>query len=177
VALASARRASAAAGGRGDGADIGSEAVVGMALYWAGESAEAHRLLARAVSRLEDRHLAALDAEEALFTADWRAWTGVEAERGRSLAERILDEARAAGALGLLPYTLHVCFHLLVRDGDWTRAYAGAGEGARIAAEVGNVLQHHQLLGYMALIEAAQGREGDCRSPGGQRRCWARVAG
>ncbi len=133
-----------------------SAATAGVALYWIGEAREAHQLLSHEVSTVEDRHLAALDPEALLFVLNWRAWTGIAPARSRELVERIVDEARAAGALGLLPWALHVAIHFLLRDGEWARAYAAAAEGARIGAEAHDVLHRHHLLGYMALIEGAQ---------------------
>ena len=81
-----------------------------------------------------------------MFTADWRCVDGDRRGTRPRARRSFLDEARAAGALGLLPYALYVSVQLLLRDGEWARAYAEAAEGARIAADVANVLRRHQLL-------------------------------
>ena len=169
-ALAAAERARAAAGSLDrtggivdDLARLAAEATVGVALYWAGEAAEAHRMLSLTISRLEDRHLAVVEPAEVLTTADWRAWTGTGVQQGRLRVEELLHEVRDTSALGLIPYTLHVAFHFHVRDGQWARACAAADEGARVAAETGGIHERHQLLALLALIEAAQGREEQCR--------------
>jgi len=75
-----------------------------------------------------------------------------------------MHEARATGAIGVLPYGLHVSIHLSTLDGRRTQAYADGSEGVRIAAEVDNQGHRHRPLGHLALIEAAQGREDECRA-------------
>ena len=145
-------------------ASIGADAALSTALYWAGEGAQAHLLLLGAIAAVDARDLAALDPEAVLFAANWSVYTGTEVRRARMLVDRVLDEARASGALWVLSGALNVSAQLLLREGEWAQAYAAAGEGARIAAEVDNALQRRWLLGLLALVEAAQGREAECRA-------------
>ncbi len=115
------------------------------------------------LSRMEDREPATLGLEERLFIAQFYVMTGFAVDRARALINRVLEEARADGAIGVLPYGFRHAFYVRLRDGDWASAYADAAEGTRLAADVGNVLWQAFALGQMALVEAAQGRERECR--------------
>jgi DNA-binding CsgD family transcriptional regulator len=163
AALAKARRAHELAGGRGGPGELLGELALGSAWYWLGDTASAHRLMADCICKIEDRHLAELAPERLLYVSQWLVATGIAVDRASALINGVIEEARAAGAIGLLPYGLYAAFYPRLRDGDWASAYAGAAEGARLAADTGNVLWHAFTLGLMAVFEAAQGRERECR--------------
>ena len=171
-AVEAAQRAEALAGAGEDVLAAAARALVGVACYWTGEPGEAHARLSRAIvasdhAQLTDLgagSLADVSAESLIYLTAWRVWTGVGVERGRATLEDLLDTTRGAGALGLLAFVLGVYARLLVRDGQWETAYAATAEAAVIAAEVGAAPQHLELLGALALIEAAQGRERACRA-------------
>jgi DNA-binding CsgD family transcriptional regulator len=86
-----------------------------------------------------------------------------EFERAREVLARTIDSARAGSALGALPYALSVLSDLDFRTGNWAAAYACASEAVRIAEETHQVTTLAFSLSCLARVEAAQGREDDCR--------------
>src|SRR5207244_10966918 len=50
------------------------------------------------------------------------------------------------------------------RTGNWAAAYAGATEAVRLADETNQITTLAFSLGCLARLEAAQGRESDCRA-------------
>src|SRR5205823_12398641 len=85
-------------------------------------------------------------------------------DRSRDVLTRTVDSARAGGALGALPYALAVLSDLDFRTGNWGAAYAGATEAVRLADETNQITTLAFSLGCLARLEAAQGRESDCRA-------------
>ena len=86
-----------------------------------------------------------------------------EHRRAESILERVIDEARRAGALGLLPWALYVSAYLDIRRGRWTSAYASASEAVDVAGETGGGLWRCLALSSLVMLEGGQGREEDCR--------------
>src|ERR687888_1410382 len=89
-------------------------------------------------------------------------------DRAREVLTRTIDGARAGGALGALPYALSVLADLDFRTGHWASAYASATEAVRLADETHQVATLAFSLGFIARLEAAQGKEDDCRSHSAQ---------
>jgi DNA-binding CsgD family transcriptional regulator len=85
-------------------------------------------------------------------------------DRAREVLVRTIDSARAGSALGALPYALSVLADLDFRTGNWAAAYAGATEAVRLADETNQITTLAFSLGGLARLEAAQGRESDCRA-------------
>jgi DNA-binding CsgD family transcriptional regulator len=85
-------------------------------------------------------------------------------DRAREVLDRTIDSARAGSALGALPYALSVLADLDFRTGNWAAAYAAATEAVRLADETNQITTLAFSLGCLARIEAAQGREADCRA-------------
>lgn len=80
----------------------------------------------------------------------------------RSLLERAIRGARRIGASErLVPY-LTVLADTQLRTGYWDDAYALAGEGAALAAEIGQPVLQAYAIATLARIEAARGRAGKC---------------
>jgi DNA-binding CsgD family transcriptional regulator len=71
---------------------------------------------------------------------------------------------RTAGGFGSLVYPLAVRSHLHFRRGRWSAAYADAGESVRLADDLGVLSLLAHALGALAEVEAATGREADCRA-------------
>ncbi len=71
---------------------------------------------------------------------------------------------RTASGFGSLPYPLAVQSHLHYRRGQWSAAYADAGEAVRLAQDLGVLSLLAHALGALAEVEAATGREADCRA-------------
>jgi DNA-binding CsgD family transcriptional regulator len=86
-----------------------------------------------------------------------------EYDLARQLITKTIDAARQQSALGVLPYPLAGLSELDFRTGHWAAAYAGATEGVRFAGETGQETTHAFSLVCLARVEAAQGREEDCR--------------
>lgn len=92
-------------------------------------------------------------------------WTWVEEyELAHAQTLRAVDEARASEALSLLPFLLVLRADLNFRTGDWLASEDAARESAELAQEL---LQPSQLVYALlneARVEAAQGREDECRA-------------
>jgi DNA-binding CsgD family transcriptional regulator len=84
-------------------------------------------------------------------------------DRAQRLVDRVIDDARAAGALAQLAYPLAVRAQLGFRRGAWTAGYADAEEAARVSRETGQESALSYALQMQAEIEAALGRFDDAR--------------
>ena len=145
------------------------KAVLGIALTLEGEAEQAIALF--------DDYLAVVESIESapasgLFQplrpdAQLLMWFE-QYDRAREVLTRTIDGARAGGALGALPYALSVSADLDFRTGNWAAAYASATEAVRVAHETHQVATLAFSLGCIARLEAAQGREEDCRSHSAQ---------
>jgi ATP/maltotriose-dependent transcriptional regulator MalT len=163
--LETAERANALGTRVGGIAETLAKAVLGIALVLSGEAR-------RAVPLFTD-YLGLLDSVEAApslglyqpLRPDGQLLMWFEQyDRARELLARTVDSARAGSALGALPYALSVLADLDFRTGNWAAAYAGATEAVRIAEETNQTTTLAFSLGCLARLEAAQGRESDCRA-------------
>jgi DNA-binding CsgD family transcriptional regulator len=84
--------------------------------------------------------------------------------RAESILEPLIDEARGAGALGVLPWALYVFAYLDIRRGRWSSAYASASEAVEIAVETGGAMWRCLALSSLVMLEGSQGREQECRN-------------
>jgi short-subunit dehydrogenase/DNA-binding CsgD family transcriptional regulator len=84
-------------------------------------------------------------------------------DRAQRVIDRVIDEARAAGALAQLAYPLAVRAQLGFRRGAWTAGYADAEEAARVSRETGQESALSYALQMQAEIEAALGRFEEAR--------------
>jgi DNA-binding CsgD family transcriptional regulator len=85
-------------------------------------------------------------------------------DRARRLLEGAIAQCRAWSAPGLLPYGLLCLSELEFRDGRWAQATAAGAEAARLADETGQINDIGYALTVLARVEAARGREDDCRA-------------
>ena len=135
---------------------------LGKVLILAGEAPRGHPLLMRCVSLLEDDNPLERGVELA------QCAPALMAVEEYSVADRVLrhviDAAREANALGLLPYCLGALAELETRLGRWTSAYADAFESVHLAREAGQEAQLLYNLGRLALVEAGWGRAEACRA-------------
>jgi DNA-binding CsgD family transcriptional regulator/tetratricopeptide (TPR) repeat protein len=76
------------------------------------------------------------------------------------LLNRIISEARSAGALGVLPQALSIGSELAFRVGRWPQARAYAEESVELAGETRQANVYG--LYFVARIDALQGRVKDC---------------
>lgn len=162
-ALATAQRADQLRLADGGLAELITTLALGVALDSMGQTSRSVPTLLRAAAIAEQPREEPLPPEYVLFAGLVLVWTG-EFARARRLVRHVLDEARTASALGILPLGLYVLATLETRTGQWAAAYASATEAARIAADTGDQLWRCYALGALALIEAARGQEADCRA-------------
>ena len=142
-------------------------AVLGHALVLAGEdrSAEAH--LRAAEPFLEGIlvlspavHVLQLSVTGLIMLEDYR--------RARALLQRAIDQARTETALNVLPFLLWARSSLAYVTGDWAAAYADCWESVRLGEEARQPSPNALALAQLARLDAAQGRERDCRAHAAQ---------
>ncbi|WP_165865677.1 ATP-binding protein [Vallicoccus soli] len=157
-ATAAARRAHDLAVGVG-----GTPLLVATVVLAVAEATSGHRHRARALLLEADEALRAarplVRAQEVVLAAMAWGWLE-EPERARALVDRLLREARAAGALGVLPYALALVGDLDFRTGRWDSAYACAEESVRLADETRQANSYG--LFFLARMEAVLGLERAC---------------
>src|SRR4029077_8218425 len=108
---------------RGDTAELVSELVLGTALYIAGGVEEGFRRVSLAADIAEGRRGGRPDAAYVVFAA-FGLVLASEYRRARTLVGGQVDEAREAGALGVLPFALYASSLLDFRTGRFATAYA-----------------------------------------------------
>ena len=131
---------------------------LGMALIYNGRSAADH--LRDATALLEanptpDPRLLALAAQGALWLR--------EAERGRALVTRAIESARAAAAVGALPFSLWIAGRDAATSDRLAVAIALYEEAIRLARETGQATALCAGLSGLACVEARLGRADACR--------------
>lgn len=165
--LETAERACEVSAGVGGVAETLAKAVLGIALVLSGETRRAVPLFSEYLTLLES-----IESSPGLyqpFRPDGHVLLWFEQyDRARVVLTRTIDGARAASALGALPYALSVLSDLDFRTGNWAAAYASATEAVRIADETHQATTLGFSLGLLSRIEAAQGREADCRAHAAQ---------
>jgi DNA-binding CsgD family transcriptional regulator len=87
-----------------------------------------------------------------------------EAEAGRALINRALEHAREAAAVGVLPTLLQHLAHDQATSDQWPAAAASFDEVIRLGRETGQRSELAAGLAGVALLEARQGHERDCRA-------------
>jgi DNA-binding CsgD family transcriptional regulator len=135
---------------------------LGWVLCYVGRSHEGSPLLERAVASPEDLDVQ-LDPLSLLRIGVGLEWL----ERSREAfghAGRDVDQARAQGAVGLLPYLLYQQAWHANRAGLLSEGYAEASEALSLAREMNLWLPRVQSLLVLAAITAKRGAERECRS-------------
>jgi len=159
-AVETARRAQSALQAKGGAAELITKLILGTALYRVGQVREGLQLVRSAATIAEAERL---QPEYLVHAAHVLTWAG-EYDRARALVRRVIDEIRTTGALGVLPFALYASSGLDTRTGRWNSAYADASEAVRIASDTDNPFWRCHALGCLALVEAGQGREEECRA-------------
>jgi DNA-binding CsgD family transcriptional regulator len=85
-------------------------------------------------------------------------------DRARTLLDRVVGAARAAGAVAMLPFPLAVLAESELRLGRFATAYAAASESAQLAADTGQTVESAFSLVTLARVEAILGHEDECRT-------------
>jgi tetratricopeptide (TPR) repeat protein len=154
------RRAEGALQAKGGVAELTTKLFLGTALYRVGRVCEGLELV-RCGAAIAERER--VEPQYLVHAGHVLTWAG-EFARARALLRRAIDETRATAALGVLPFALHASSGLDTRTGRWTSAYADASEAVRIASDTDNPFWRCHALGSLALVEAGQGREEQCRA-------------
>jgi DNA-binding CsgD family transcriptional regulator len=89
-------------------------------------------------------------------------------EQARRRLSLIADDARRRSLVGTLPFALASLSELSFRTGDWVAAAADASEGLRLATETGQASGLGLSLVSLARVEAARGRDAECRAHAGR---------
>ena len=137
------------------------ELVLGMAQFRSGQTTAGLKLVMQATARIEAS--ADIEPEQRVLAGHVLAWIG-EHRRAHELLDHVVRDARAAGALGVLPWALYAVADLETRVGRWSTARAAAWDAARIAEDAGNAFWRAYALSCIAWLDAAQGRENDCHA-------------
>ncbi|WP_093598280.1 helix-turn-helix transcriptional regulator [Lentzea waywayandensis] len=103
--------------------------------------------------------------EYVLLASSAMAWIG-QHDISRSMAEPVVDELRANGALGMLPFALYALGSAEVRSGHMSAARAAATEAAELSAATGDLLWRYLGLSLLSFIEAVRGDVEACREHG-----------
>jgi DNA-binding CsgD family transcriptional regulator len=138
------------------------ELTLGWVLCYVGRLHEGSPLLERTAASPDDLD-AQLDPLSLLRIGVGLEWL----ERSReafSNAGRDVDQARARGAVGLLPYLLYQQAWHANRAGLLSEGYAAAFEALSLAREMDLWLPRVQSLLVLAAIAAKRGAESECRS-------------
>ena len=159
--IALARQARELAADRPDELSPLVELTLGTSLFSMGEVTDSFPILLSACAAVEQR-FESVDPEYVCFAGIALAWVG-EYRRARSLLARVTEQARSSAALGVLCQALHASAYVAARTGHLVSAYAAATQALTTAETVDNDLWRYFSLGCLAFIEAAQGREEDCR--------------
>jgi DNA-binding CsgD family transcriptional regulator len=81
----------------------------------------------------------------------------------RALLTSMIDGLRAASVIGALPVPLMVLAEVHFRTGAWSDAHAAVTEASALAAHTNELSFQAWSLGTAARLEAARGRERECR--------------
>jgi DNA-binding NarL/FixJ family response regulator len=148
--------------GGGGVAELVTRLVTGTALFHAGQPGEGVRLLLAAADLAGTADPGSLEVEYVVLTALALMWAG-ELRRAEAILGPVLDEARQAGALGVLSYALYAACYLDLRVGRLATAAVSGTEAARLARDTGEVLFAYLAAGCLALVDAVRGQEDACR--------------
>jgi GMP synthase-like glutamine amidotransferase/DNA-binding CsgD family transcriptional regulator len=153
------RRAAWLAGDGGGHAELSAKIALGTALILSGEYAEGAALVDAAAERGE---LTAGRQERAYLGAG--LVLAGRHESGRRVLVELVDEARAAGAVSVLPYALIRLADAELESGRWPAAEAALHEARGFARETGQAADYGLALGAVAWLDAARGRDEECRA-------------
>jgi GMP synthase-like glutamine amidotransferase/tetratricopeptide (TPR) repeat protein len=154
-----ARRATRLAPAGGPHSEQSARIALGTALILAGEYQEG----VAAVDAAADAGEHSDDLTQRAYLGAGLALAGRYAPAHRVLSE-VIDQARAAGAVSVLPYALIRRADVELEIGAWTAAAAGLDEARRLAAETGQSSDHGLALGALAWLEAVRGDGPACNA-------------
>jgi len=161
LALETARRAHGVAARSPRPTPLLVDIVLASALALSGEADEASVLIDRLLGRMAT--VGPGDARGVHYLIHL-LMTCERVDQARPLLMRFISEARGASTIGVLPYELAVLSELEFRSGNLPAAYAAGTESVRLARETAQGSSAGYSLVALARVEAAQGRDFDCRA-------------
>jgi DNA-binding CsgD family transcriptional regulator len=138
--------------------DSRADSYLGWALFQAGRGDEAVAMLEEAI-----RAVPATGASRAELRRTAISLALLErATEAEQLTERIIEVSRREGPTALC-FALDQATRYTVRSGQWRRATACGEEGLALAYEIGTAADVANILVLLARVDAARGREQQCR--------------
>jgi DNA-binding CsgD family transcriptional regulator len=134
----------------------------GMALVANGQGDAGATEARRAVVILERSDELRDDARLLAWAALGPMWLR-EADAGRELIDRAVEQARAEASVGILPTLLHHVARDQATTDRWPAAEASYDEAIRLARETSQRTELAAALAGLAWLQARQGRETACR--------------
>ena len=156
-----ARRAFALAEGTGALPRVRAGLMLGTALIFTGDLEQGQRLV---------REAAHVPLPSGTLDFESRAYLGRSLrlaghnEEARAVFAELIQGARAEAALGTLPYALARSADAELECGRWDAARELLHQAVVLARETGQGADEGLALGTLAWLDAAQGREDDCRA-------------
>ncbi len=135
---------------------------LGTALIYNGEGDGGAQHIRKAVGILEASDTLSSEPRALTLAGLGPLWLR-EAETGASIIERAIETARSRGALGALPYALAMAGREAATGDRWAVGRALYEEAIALARETEQALPLCGALGGVAILDARQGREGECR--------------
>jgi DNA-binding CsgD family transcriptional regulator/tetratricopeptide (TPR) repeat protein len=157
-----ARRSMQLAHGMGGRAELLATVMLGTALLFTGDYAAGAELLDQAGELVAREELAG-DGQLRAYVGAGLAYAGRH-EPARTLLGSVIEQARAEGAVGALPYALVRLAGVELAIGRWAAAAGALHEALRLAEETGHSADHGLALGTLAWLEAAKGEAESCRA-------------
>jgi DNA-binding CsgD family transcriptional regulator len=154
------RRAARLAKADGSRSGLSARIALGSALIFAGEYADGAALIDAATQESGER---AADGQQRASLGAALVLAGRHDSARRVLTE-LVDEARAAGTVGVLPYALIRLADVELETGRWAAAAVALHEAKGLARETGQPADYGLALGALAWLDAARGHDDECRA-------------
>lgn len=134
---------------------------VALSLAWSARTADALEAAARLSS---DDSVEIVGGDPHLMAQVGYAHVVCELyDAAETILERAVSDARAATAVGVLPYVLQIRCSLLTETGRWAACRAEAEEAVELGEEIGAAVDVEFARVGLGWLAGAQGREEECR--------------
>ena len=138
--------------------ELAATIALGTALIFVGEYTEGAALVDVAATGAEG----VADRQQRMYLGAGLVLAGRHGA-GRRVLLGLVDEARAAGAVSVLPYALIRLADADLELGRWPAAAASLHEARRLAREIGQAADYGLALGALAWLDAVRGHDAECR--------------
>ena len=161
--LAVAERARATGKRAGGNSEKVATALLDAASILKGECSDAREAVLRSQQLLAESDALSRSDQLIHFAGALLVWIE-EYDWARALVDDVIEQARAASALGALAFALAGQSALEFRTGNWPAAYAAAGESHELAVQTDQGSAAVHGLVCLGRVEAARGSEELCRA-------------